>query len=110
MYSYFRDTRLGWYKGEVDASFNVLLENSVFRPYVSRRFFLGEVVLRVDPNAFIERPSLPEWALSAEDADCLLQYKAKLIQKFCVPILQGDLSVLESITWERRKRDKENKP
>ncbi|HEV7926253.1 MAG TPA: hypothetical protein VGR14_12910 [Verrucomicrobiae bacterium] len=101
---------IGWYKGEVDCNFNVLLENNVFRPYISRGFVLWEVILRVDPNAFVEKPPLPRWALSVEDADCFLQYYAKLIQKFCSPILRGDLSLLESITWERRKRDKENMP
>jgi hypothetical protein len=108
----FLEFELGWYKGEVDASFNVLLENSVFRPYVSHRFYLGEVVLHIDPNAIKkalnERPPLPRCALSPEDAECFLQYKTMLIQKFCLPILQGDLSVLESITWERRKQDKQN--
>jgi len=106
----FLEFELGWYKGEVDASFNVLLENNVFRPYVSRRFYLGEVVRRVDANAFVQRPSLPRWALSVDDADCFLQYYAELMQKFCLPILQGDLSVLEAITHERRAQDKANKP
>lgn len=98
---------LGWYKGEVDFEFQSLLENSVFRPYISRFFGLGEVVHHIDPNAIRnalnERPPLPRWALSAEDAHYFLQYKAALVQKFCLPILKGDFAVLEAIIWERRK-------
>lgn len=108
----FLELELGWYKGEVDVSFNVLLENSVFRPYISRRFNLGEVVHHIDPHAITktlsERPPLPRWALTPEDAECCLQYAAMLIQKFCPPILQGELSALESITWARREQDKQN--
>jgi hypothetical protein len=33
----------GWYKGEVDLVFLILLENSVFRPYIPRYYNLGEV-------------------------------------------------------------------
>ncbi len=98
---------LGWYKGEVDFEFEVLLENSVFRPYISRRFGLYEVVTFIDPNAITkalsERPPLPRWVLNAEDSRCVLQYYAMLAQKFCLPILKGDFRVFEAITWARRK-------
>jgi hypothetical protein len=101
------EVSLGWYKGEVDLEFQVLLENRVFRPYISRWFNLGEIVHHMDPsvmtNALKERPPLPRWALSAEDAHCFLEYHAMLVQKFCLPILNGDFAVLEAITWERRK-------
>jgi hypothetical protein len=91
-----------WGKGEVDLLFRVLLENDVFRPHISKQFDLSEVVRQIDPNTFDEKPDLPEWALTANDAKCYLQYYAKLIQKYCLPILGGDLSVLESITKKRR--------
>jgi hypothetical protein len=98
---------LGWYKGEVDFEFEVLLENSVFRPYISRRFRLGEIVNLIDPNAITkalsERPLLPRWVLSAEDAHSVLQYDAMLVQIFCLPVLNGDFDVLEAITWARRR-------
>jgi hypothetical protein len=54
-------------------------------------------------NAFNQGSPLPRWALSAEDAHCILQRYAMLAQKFCLPILQGDFAVLEAITWKRRK-------
>jgi hypothetical protein len=98
---------LGWYKGEVDFEFEVLLENSVFRPYVSRRFGLGEIVNFIDPNAITkelrERPPLPRWVLSAEDVHSVLQFRAMLVQKFCLPVLNGNFEVLEAITWARRR-------
>jgi hypothetical protein len=98
---------LGWYKGEVDFVFQLLLENRVFRPYISHNFDLGEVMHHIDLNAIKkalnERPPLPRWALSAEDAHCFLQFHATLVQKFCLPILKGDFAVLEALTWERRK-------
>lgn len=98
---------LGWYKGEVDFEFEVLLENSVFRPYISRRFYLAEIVEFIDPSAIRkalgERPPLPEWVLSAEDAHTVLQFYAMMVQKFCLPILNGDIEVLEAIFWKRRR-------
>jgi hypothetical protein len=98
---------LGWYKGEVDFEFEVLLENRVFRPYISRRFGLGEIVNVIDPNAIrralSERPPLPVWVFSDEDADSHLQYRAMLVQMFCMPILNGNFEVLEAITWARRR-------
>jgi hypothetical protein len=98
---------LGWYKGEVDFEFEVLLENSVFRPYISRLFYLGEIVNFIDPNAITkalsEMPPLPRWVLSAEDARSVLEYYAMLVQKFCLPVLNGDFDVLEAITWARRR-------
>jgi hypothetical protein len=97
---------LSWYKGEVDCDFEVLLENSVFRPYISRRFSLGEIVNHIDPNAIsaaLKESPLPRWALSAEDAHCFLQYNAKLVRKFCRPILKDDFTVLEALTWDRRR-------
>jgi hypothetical protein len=96
---------IGWYKGEVDVVFRILLENSVFRPYISRDFGLGEVVSRINPNAFKERPLLPRRALTAEDARQFLQYEAMLTQKFCLPILEGDFAVLEWIARERIIQD-----
>ena len=98
---------MGWYKGEIDFEFQLLLENAVFRPYISRFFTLGDVVKHIDRNAISnalnERPPLPRWVLSADDAHCILEYLAMLVQKFCLPILNGDFTVLEEITWERRK-------
>ena len=98
---------LGLYKGDVDFVVEVLLENSVFRPYISRRFDLGEIVQFIDSNAITkalsERPPLPRGVLSAEDARYDLQYYAMLVRKFCLPILHGDFEVLETITWTRRK-------
>jgi len=98
---------LGWYKGEVDFEFEVLLETSVFRPYISRRFDLGEIVNLIDPNAITkalsERPPLPRWVLSVENAHSVLQYYAMLVQNFCLPVLNGEFEVLEAITWARRR-------
>jgi hypothetical protein len=98
---------LGWYKGEVDCDFRLLLESTVFRPYISRTFDLGEVVQCIDKDviskALKEGPPLPRWALTAEDAHCHLLFQAMLVQNFCLPILSGDFAVLEAITWKRRK-------
>jgi hypothetical protein len=98
---------LGWYKGEVDFEFEVLIENSVFRPYISRRFYLWEVVSFIDPDAttkvLSERPPLPKWVLNAEDADIVLKYYSALVQEFCLPVLNGDFGALEAITWARRR-------
>src|ERR1700761_4011896 len=59
----------GWYKGEIDFQFEVLLENEIFRPYISRRFGLGEIANHIDSQAIAmalsERPPRPEWILSA---------------------------------------------
>ena len=95
---------LGWYKAEVDFEFQLLLVNSVFRPYISRRFNLGEIVLHMDPNAFDRRFALPDLALSADAAHCFLRHYAMLIRKYCIPILNGDFAALEEITWERRRQ------
>jgi len=94
---------VSWYKGEVDVLFRVLLENDIFRPYISRSYILGEVVRQIDPNALDKCPALPEWALSAEDAHQFLIYYAMLMQKHCLSILQGDFSILEPIAIKRRK-------
>jgi hypothetical protein len=98
---------LGWYKGEVDFEFEVLIENSVFRPYISRRFYLWEVVSFIDTDAtakiLSKGPPQPKWVLNAEDADIVLKSYSTLVQEFCLPVLSGDFEALEAITWARRR-------
>jgi len=92
----------GWYKGEIDSAFHVDLENEVFRPYVSRTFYLGEIARRQDKNAYRNGPKFPNYITTRQEAQTAIQFEAHVMKKCCKSILQGDLSLLEEITKERR--------
>jgi hypothetical protein len=102
---------LGWYKGEVDIVFEVAFafarDHAVFRPFVSRRFNLAEILGRIDERALMPLKearlsggwiSGPTFSTSADNA---LRIASNLMQAYCGSILSGQLGLLEKITAER---------
>jgi hypothetical protein len=99
-----------WGKGEIDVTFVISLQFSkdhhIFRPYVSRTFDLTQVALSIDPKA------LEPWRRQASEpagyvtdparADVYLKRCADLMRRHCIPLLSGDLAVLERLTTRRR--------
>jgi hypothetical protein len=101
--------RFGWGKGEIEIDFVVDLEftatHPIFRPYISRTFYLSEIALRQDRNAFASwaaRPGARDYVTSSDQAREFLVESARIMKQYCVPILLGDLKMLEEITKERR--------
>jgi hypothetical protein len=88
----------GWYKGEIDISVRVDLENEVFRPYRSRTFALHKIALWQDQDAYRDAPSFPDYITTPGEADACLQFEAGIMKRFCGPILQGDIGILEKMT------------
>ncbi len=102
---------IGWYKGEIDITFSIALAfaagHNVFRPYLSRTFSLYEVATRQDPSACAElsaRMRALGFVVNLDIAAIYLEESAKIMQRFCVPILDGNFSMLEQITLTRPKK------
>lgn len=100
---------VGWYKGEIDVNFSVSLEfaatHKIFRPYLSRTFQLREIAVWQDRNAFASwatRRDLGGFVLRAEQAAPYLAACAAIMRQYCIPVLRGDLTLLEKITMERK--------
>lgn len=100
---------VGWYKGEIDVNFSVSLEFSadhkIFRPYLSRTFQLREIAVWQDTEAFVSwatRRDLGGFVTRAEQAAPYLAACAAIMRQYCVPVLMGNLTVLEEITMERK--------
>ena len=100
---------VGWYKGEIDVNFSVSLEFSaehkIFRPYLSRTFQLREIAVRQNRDAFASwatRRDLGGFVSRAEQAAPYLGACAEIMRQYCVPVLMGDLTLLEHITMERK--------
>jgi hypothetical protein len=74
---------LGWYKGEIDISFHVDLENDIFRPYISRTFMLSEIALRQDKDAYRDAPSFPDYITTLAQAKAMLKFTAGIMKKHC---------------------------
>ncbi len=100
---------VGWYKGEIEINFSVALEfaaaHHIFRPYLSRTFQLREIALRQNSDAFASwatRKDLGGFITRAEQAAPYLAACATIMRQYCVPVLMGDLTLLEEITMERK--------
>jgi len=74
---------LGWYKGEIDISFHVDLENEIFRPYISRTFGVSEIALRQDRDAYRDAPRFPDYVTTGAQAEAALNYGAEIMPRSC---------------------------
>jgi len=103
-----------WGKGEIDVLVEVALsfakDHKVFRPYISRTFTLAELATRSDASAlkpFHEMAqSWPEPVgpiTTPDRANAFLKVAAEVMRKHCRQILEGDLTLLEQITVERKR-------
>ncbi len=116
--AYFKEPLLvqfWWGKGEIDILFEVTFDftrdHEVFRPYISRMFTLRELALHDDRQAMAPLRELSRSApqpggllASPELAGRYLELTARIMQVHCRRTLEGDLSLLEQITRERRVR------
>ena len=90
-------------KGEVDIVLFVRRVDEKFRLYVSRSFYLLDIVGRLKKGK-IEYPNdLPEYLIEMKDVDKYLEFCADLTKTYCKEILEGDLSLLEEIHMARRE-------
>ncbi|VAW63566.1 hypothetical protein MNBD_GAMMA10-3298 [hydrothermal vent metagenome] len=94
-------------QGAVDIIFFIRISNETFKPYVSRSFYLLDIINK-DVNKIktgrVEFPeNIPHYLTAAEDVDKYLSFCAELMKKYCVIQLEGDLSVFEKIHLQRRK-------
>jgi len=98
-------------QGAVDIIFFIRISNEVFKPYVSRSFYLLDIInkdINKDINKIktgrVEFPeNIPHYLTAAEDVDKYLSFCAGLMKKYCAIQLEGDLSVFEKIHLQRRK-------
>ena len=104
---------IGWYKGEIDVNFTISLDyvagHAVFRPYLSRMFALYEIATRQNPAAYAglsARMREHGYVTNLEIARIYLEECAKIVRRFCTPILEGDFSLLEEITRARSGRSR----
>ncbi len=102
---------LGWYKGEIDVNFTIALDfaagHAVFRPYLSRMFALYEIATRQNPAAYADLSARMKgrgYITNLESARVYLEECARIVKRFCTPILQGDFALLEQITQARSGR------
>jgi hypothetical protein len=102
---------IGWYKGEIDVNFTIALDfaagHPVFRPYLSRTFALYEIATRQNPAAYADLSARMKghgYVTNLDVARVYLEEAAKIVRRFCAPILQGDFSLLEEITRARSGR------
>jgi hypothetical protein len=116
--AYFKEPLLiqfWWGKGEIDILFEVTFDfardHEVFRPYISRTFTLRELALHHDRQAMAplrelarSSPQAAGLLESPELAGRYLELTARIMQAHCRRTLDGDLSLLEQITRERRVR------
>jgi hypothetical protein len=103
------DIGVGWYKGEIDVGFSLALDfaasHAVFRPYLSRSFELHEIATRQDPAAYRDwsaRMRPLGFVTNLQIAAACLEESAKIVRRFCEPILRGDFAQLEAITIARQ--------
>ena len=102
-----------WGKGEIEILFEIDIaftkEHKIFRPYISRIFSLGQLALRNDAAALKPfRDLYKSWPgpvapiTSSERASQFLNVAAEVMRMHCRHILDGDLTLLEKITLERK--------
>ncbi|GEM_PF-5227475 len=101
---------IGWYKGEIDIDFCVDLDfaahHPIFRPYVSRTFRLEELALKQDADAYAAwaaRSHQGNYITTLEEAGDFLHYSAAVMKRSVKPVLQGDMTMLEEVTKQRRR-------
>jgi hypothetical protein len=99
---------IGWYKGEIDVNFTVALDfaadHTIFRPFRSRMFALWEIATRENPAAYASLSARMKghgYITNLESARAYLEESARIMKRFCTPILQGDFKQLEAITLAR---------
>jgi hypothetical protein len=103
------DISIGWYKGEIDVGFSVALDfaagHPVFRPYLPRNFGLHEIATRQNPAAYASLSARMRplgFVTTLNIAAAYLDEAAKIVKRFCEPILRGDYTLLEQITLHRQ--------
>ena len=89
-------------KGELDIVFFINKQDEIFKPFVSRSFYLDEIVRRVNKNPISYPQTSSGYLISDEDIEIHLKFCAKLLKKYCYLQLEGDLSLFEEIHLERR--------
>lgn len=87
--------------GQLDVQFFVNRNDEIFKPFVSRSFYVHEVVKKL---GFNPEPYAGGYVISDTDIEACLTYHKRLIKEYCKPILTGDLSVLEEMHLARRLR------
>ena len=89
-------------KGEIDIVLFVRRDDEIFKPYISRSFDLLDIVKRLVPGKMEYPDNLPEFFIEMSDVDEFLKFCADQTKSYCRTILEGDLSILESIHMKRR--------
>ncbi len=89
-------------KGEIEIVLFVRRDDEIFKPYISRSLDLLDIVKRLVPGQMEYPDNLPEYFAEMSDVDEFLKFCADQAKSYCSNILEGDLSVLESIHMKRR--------
>jgi hypothetical protein len=89
-------------KGEIEIVLFVRRDDETFKPYISRLFDLLDIVNRLVPGKMEYPDHLPDYFTEMSDVDEFLKFCADQTKSHCSNILEGDLSVLESIHMKRR--------
>jgi hypothetical protein len=99
---------IGWSKGEIDVNFTIALDfaadHPIFRSYRARMFALWEIATREQPAAYAALSSRMKghgYITTLEAARAYLEESARIMKRFCTPILQGDFKQLVDVTVAR---------
>ena len=92
-------------KGEIDVIFFVRKSDAIFKPFVSRSFYLFDIARRLKGSKLGRPANIPMSITSLTDEkyiDPYLAYCADIMQAHCYAQLDGDLSIFEQIHTSRR--------
>jgi len=89
-------------KGELDIDLFVSRDDEVFRPYISRSFDFLDIARRGKGSKLKFPESATQYIVSDDEIDLYLKFSSELMRKYCTPLIQGDLSLLEAIHESRK--------
>jgi hypothetical protein len=89
--------------GELDIIFFVNRDDEIFRPYISRIFDFFDIAERLGSEKLIFPEDWPRYVINNDDIEACLSYCAELMKGRCRNLLEGDMSIFETIHLARRQ-------
>ena len=90
-------------KGELDIIFFVNRDDEIFRPYISRVFDFFDIAKRLSSEKLIFPEDWPSYIINGDDIEVYLSYCAELMKVRCKNLMEGDMSIFETIHLARRQ-------
>ena len=89
--------------GELDIIFFVRKNDEIFKPFVSRTFYLFNIVRKLKGRKITGTENMPQYITSSQNIEEFLLFCAELMKTYCSKQLEGDLSIFEEIHIARRE-------